>query len=229
MRNNRDYSFDFIKGIAIFLVVFGHCINEMYFMSSKCNLDIWIYSFHMPIFVFISGWFASSSLNRGVIYCLKNKGYRLLLPAFIWSSIIFLQNIDDMNVSFRLFYDSCRGLWFLWCLYALFIMASIIWKHKRKLFIAALISLGLLLLWPYYPNDILKHFKIPYYFPVFVLGAFLSKINTPPKKKQNLHIWKMIILGLSVLYLFLLVNELNKKNIDFYIYKFFMYVSTILC
>lgn len=58
----RELYPDIIKGIAIILVVLGHCIqfgsafstNLLFFKSS---IFIAIYSFHMPLFMLISGYF----------------------------------------------------------------------------------------------------------------------------------------------------------------------------
>lgn len=57
----RDLSFDFIKGVLIILVVLGHVIQGLYGID---NPDVWenllftiIYTFHMPLFIFISGYF----------------------------------------------------------------------------------------------------------------------------------------------------------------------------
>ena len=52
---NRDLFLDIAKGLAIILVVVGHVVQ-----GSATNFDdlLWfkvIYSFHMPLFVFLSG------------------------------------------------------------------------------------------------------------------------------------------------------------------------------
>lgn len=54
----RIYKFDNIKLLSIFLVVVGHVI-EPYIGKSELfkSLFIFIYSFHMPLFIFISGLF----------------------------------------------------------------------------------------------------------------------------------------------------------------------------
>ena len=56
---NRDGYWDSLKFILIFLVVFGHII-EPFTEDSVCLRSIWnmIYSFHMPLFLFISGRFS---------------------------------------------------------------------------------------------------------------------------------------------------------------------------
>ena len=53
----RDQNIDIYKGLLIFLVVFGHCLerflgwqNELGKMFLQC-----IYLVHMPAFIFISG------------------------------------------------------------------------------------------------------------------------------------------------------------------------------
>ncbi len=47
--NKRDDTFDIIKGICILLMIVGHC--------PVSTLVILIYSFHMPVFFFIAGYF----------------------------------------------------------------------------------------------------------------------------------------------------------------------------
>lgn len=60
MEKERDYLFDNIKGLLIFLVVFGHLISYSSFkkIHSIDFIYLSIYIFHMPIFVFISGYFS---------------------------------------------------------------------------------------------------------------------------------------------------------------------------
>lgn len=52
----RIYKFDNIKAILIFLVVVGHMTTD-YVSDYQCVrwFTLWIYSFHMPAFIFVSG------------------------------------------------------------------------------------------------------------------------------------------------------------------------------
>ena len=91
---NRDNKFDFIKGILIILVVIGHAIQALYGIDNK---EVWynpifniVYTFHMPLFIFISGYFFSSSLKYSFSILLEKKATRLLVPTFIWSTVILL-------------------------------------------------------------------------------------------------------------------------------------------
>ena len=71
----RDYLFDNYKAILIILVVVGHFIE----VASEDNVGMqmlkWmIFSFHMPAFIFISGYFSKKT------YSLKILCRRLLVP-----------------------------------------------------------------------------------------------------------------------------------------------------
>ena len=77
----RDRSIDIAKGIGIFLMVMGHTI------SNKIALQ-WIYSFHMPLFFFLSGVFHSQGKNYKEF--LEKKVKTLLVPYFFFSIILFL-------------------------------------------------------------------------------------------------------------------------------------------
>lgn len=52
----RIYKYDNVKALLIFLVVVGHMTTD-YVSDSMLvrNITLWIYSFHMPAFIFISG------------------------------------------------------------------------------------------------------------------------------------------------------------------------------
>ena len=64
----RDYGFDNSKLILIILVVFAHLL-EISTKNYGSNNDIYrvIYSFHMPAFVFITGYFSKFlSISRAL-------------------------------------------------------------------------------------------------------------------------------------------------------------------
>ena len=67
MKQRIDY-IDRMKGMAIFLVVMGH-VYGMVFNQSEDVTYKWISSFHMPLFMFLSGlgllWFTLKSTFMG--------------------------------------------------------------------------------------------------------------------------------------------------------------------
>ena len=82
VKQKRSACWDNIKGVLIILVVFAHILFQLQTSSDIINgtVDI-IYMFHMPAFVFISGFFGKSERSRsaeGII--------RLLFLYFIFNS-----------------------------------------------------------------------------------------------------------------------------------------------
>src|SRR5699024_53133 len=82
----RNAYFDNAKVILIFLVVFGHLIQPFISASSELNtLYLWIYTFHMPAFIFLAGFFAKGSGNKEYIINLAKK---LLIP-YIFFQLLY--------------------------------------------------------------------------------------------------------------------------------------------
>ena len=85
---DRDYFFDNARAILIFLVVLGHLLqpytSEDKFLQA---LYLLIYSFHMPTFLFISGYFAK---NLDKPNYLEKIAKKLLLPYVIFFAFFSL-------------------------------------------------------------------------------------------------------------------------------------------
>ncbi|MBO7061532.1 MAG: acyltransferase family protein [Fibrobacter sp.] len=84
---DRDEVFDVLKGIAIFLVIIGHCTSG--------PLKVFAHTFHIPLFFFIAGYFLKIRPIRQEIQ-LSTK--RLIIPyffvAFFSSLIAILQDLS---------------------------------------------------------------------------------------------------------------------------------------
>lgn len=120
--SNRIVAFDIAKCLAIGLVIYGHTIQHY---STLNRLDNWaytfVYSFHMPLFMIISGYFSVSSFRLGLWEFVKKKFKQLIVPvitfAFImtfWFAFLehrFLMSPFEYVVSF---FTQCNTwLWFL--------------------------------------------------------------------------------------------------------------------
>ena len=56
MDRKRIYKYDNVKALLIFLVVIGHMTTDYVSDSHMVRwITLWIYTFHMPAFIFISG------------------------------------------------------------------------------------------------------------------------------------------------------------------------------
>lgn len=59
----RGYQYDNIKFILILFVIFGHLLEYIKGDISE-NIYRIIYTFHMPVFIFISGYFAKYNRKK---------------------------------------------------------------------------------------------------------------------------------------------------------------------
>lgn len=121
--NNRNIVIDALKGFLILLVVIGHCIQYIYAPLNFDNNIIFniIYSFHMPLFMFVSGYIVSMGNKNINLKWLKKRVLVLLLPFLSWSIIAYFilgryhkSNIINYLCNVILYPDN--GLWFLWVL-----------------------------------------------------------------------------------------------------------------
>ena len=133
MIKSRYYEFDLLKGIGIILVYLGHAF---YFPNLYITGGIYyyiqstIYSFHMPLFFFASGFF-SNSLGKKIDYkkFYKNKFERLFIPYLFINFLDYiprkvfpnLVNSDTEGVKELLFYGT-KISWFVYTLFILFLI-----------------------------------------------------------------------------------------------------------
>lgn len=93
MGNNRKIYLDILKAIAIILVISGHVVQQF---DSQYNINpifIFIYSFHMPLFMLISGYLSFNKIDQicnisGVFNLILNRFFQLIIPFIVWTTII---------------------------------------------------------------------------------------------------------------------------------------------
>lgn len=127
-QTQRIVFIDYLKAFAIFLVLLGHAIQYINVDSYLDSLAFnFIYSFHMPLFMFISGMFFKSSLQISFKELIKKKFVALILPALVWSlhKIAYAIIIHDIpQMADVVIYN----LWFLKSVFLCYIIGFILFK-----------------------------------------------------------------------------------------------------
>lgn len=108
----RDRVLDATKYILIVLVVIGHFIEPSRSTSSTaCTLYCMIYSFHMPLFVIISGYFYKQrSITEEIKKCIP------FLEVCLLSHLGFLLIRNGLNISLKNIIYVGDPAWYLLCL-----------------------------------------------------------------------------------------------------------------
>lgn len=124
VKEGRMVSIDILKGVAACLVVLGHIVTAKEEYHWLYN---YIYSFHMPLFMFLAGCTAVISYrNRacGGMKYLAKRFVNIILPYLVWTVCLSLAgsrpfgNVDWDEVLTRTFITN-RMFWFLPTLYGL--------------------------------------------------------------------------------------------------------------
>ena len=211
MENKSDKKILFMQIIGIILVVIGH--------SGPIDRSKWqftfdfIYSFHMPLFFFISGiLFYTSVVEKNrfeLTYLIKNKAVKLLIPYFIITLIAFIPKIMLSKLAARpieglslqtvvnaLFIPANNPIvffWFLPVIFFIFIYFQILLRFYKKLdknratLIIIIISTAIFIITRVYKVDIkfLDIGKTFYYQWYFMLGIVFSVYRDKRTLKQN--------------------------------------------
>lgn len=108
----RDYLYDNIKGILIILVVLCHFLGYAMTQSDTIvrSFIIFVYYFHMPLFIFISGYF-SKNPDRA-----RDTAFRNLLMVYIVAQIfwiVFKYLTNGSTYYIEHFLDPGYAIWYI--------------------------------------------------------------------------------------------------------------------
>lgn len=146
MKNQRLVEFDIAKAICIILVVIGHYVPDYSPSWYEATHDV-IYTFHMPLFMFASG-FIYMATKKDVPYgqFLWKKVKRLMVPYLSVSAIVitikllteghaYVQNPVTMMSYVKMFYLPEAGyfLWFIWALWWMFVLVPLFKNRNIRL------------------------------------------------------------------------------------------------
>lgn len=159
MKLERNILIDVLKGFAIILVVLGHSIqyNIPVCFDNSLVFRI-IYSYHMPFFMFLSGFVSFGSFD-GSTAKLAKRFKSLIIPFWSWfvisyafSWIIFYlkggSEPDFLMSVIGVLKSPDHGLWFLWVLFlnilVLFASLKITHIHEEFVLLAFFVLLNIL-------------------------------------------------------------------------------------
>lgn len=174
--SERELQFDNIRGILIFLVILGHALE--YFRlenSGAAFIYIFIYLFHMPVFIFIAGYF-SKNLAKA-----RNTAVRLFLIPYLLLNLLLsvilllMGRIDEIMIL-----SPGWTLWFLYCMFIWRLLLPDLVKVRHILLLSFIVGIfsGLLTEFGTY----MAMARTLGFLPYFLAGYF-----TTPERLRRLH------------------------------------------
>ena len=190
----RNAYMDFLKGIAIVSVIIGHSLSDI---AEGRTLFHLIYSFHMPLLMFISAYIEEQNREKymaGEWQILLKRACGLLIPYVSWTVLDYvisgqLRKMQIKELLFRLFGYKESGLWFFPVLFGLKILHCLYWRAQKRIrkhnlikdiLLCCLLEIvtafaALLTKQPYVINMI--SYMIPYFFAVVIIdNEILQKV-----------------------------------------------------
>jgi len=200
----RNAFIDNAKVILVFLVVFGHMIQPFVSGSNPMNtLYMWIYTFHMPAFILLAGFFAKGLGDFKYVINLMKK---LIVPYIIFQVIYSGYYYLIGNPGWQT--DLFSPHWSLWFLFSLFCWHMLLYWFKKippALGITIAIQMGLIV---GYFGEIGHTFSLSrtfVFFPFFLIGYWVTEkqlLQTVKNKQMKfISIGIMAVLAISIYFL----------------------------
>lgn len=183
--NHHLHYIDNLKGVLILLVVLGHCIQSTDPGFDHNAVFRYIYSFHMPLFMCVSGFV---SYKPDIKWQTVQKRFRqLIIPFLAWAAVSCCVHLDPTLLLAKVVHPD-SGLWFLW---ALFFIVLLMWlcnwvvtclkvKIEYVVCIFSLLMMGIMVALKF---KLFGFQFIAWYFPFYAIGFFGRKYQCLLEKR----------------------------------------------
>ena len=205
INKKRVYAFDNLKFFLILVVVIGHTItSDINENSILRSVFIFIYSFHMPLFIFISGLFQKkeqNSLNYNKILEFTFLGLILKMGIMFFHGVLF-----NGTPNFSLL--SGDGVfWYLFAVASYIVICYLLRNVNISFVFYISILLALLVGYDKTIGDFLCLSRIIVFFPFYYAGFCLN----PQKVLESLNKrWiKILSVILILVWLYLVITQLD--------------------
>ncbi|MFC0299595.1 acyltransferase family protein [Virgibacillus soli] len=192
----RNAYFDNAKFILIYLVVFGHMLQPFVQDSQSLNtLYTWIYTFHMPVFIFLAGFFAKGAGSLAYITKLAKK---LLVPYIIFQVIYtgYYLAIGKQNwLADSIFYPHW-SLWFLVSLFCWHILLIFYKKLPPSLSVVIAVQVGLIVGYFGQVGHTFSLSRTFVFFPFFLLGYWITVEQVKVLKHVRVKIASLVFMAI---------------------------------
>ena len=201
----RDRNIDGLKFLMIYFVVLAH----IHYNDYGLHLTKMIFSFHMPVFVFLSGYFTSLNANASkqrawlkqtliIFLCAQLAHCALTLILGYAASRLHGEPFNTSLLSWKMLIVPAFTLWYLVCL---MYWRLVVWSLPRSVGGTTLfvISLLLALASGFVPLDRVLSFQRAFaFFPFFVAGIMFKDKNLM-LRLERVGVWYSVVILLACL------------------------------
>ena len=201
---SRNYCLDNFKAILILFVVLGHVILNLNHGVELSMLHQFIYIFHMPCFVFVSGYFAKSVVKEG-----RFRVERVF--SMLWLYILFqfawfaLEYISCGEAELDLL-DAVSAPWYLLAMAIWYLLVPVLRAFPKQYVIPITIFIGVYSGYCNWFTTYLSLSRVLVFLPFFTIGLLLEKEQMEAFTNKNLRV-PAICLLLTIVLVFVFLYE----------------------
>lgn len=193
----RDYLFDNYKAFLIVLVVIGHFIEKSYDNNLFLTTLKWlIVSFHMPAFIFISGYFSKRKLPFRVLIS------KLVIPYLIFEILYYFLYVVIIHKPTGLYLMYPKfSLWYLQALFFWRVLTPYVKKIPHYMIFT--IAAGLLIGCSGISGNLLSIPRTLVFFPFFLAGTDFNREKLTLLRTRRNRILAVILIAAFTVFLIL--------------------------
>lgn len=176
MADSREYKYDNMKALLIILVVLGHMLSKFAVGNDMADIIYKIiFSFHMPAFLFVSGYFAKNDSKRL---------FRSLLPLYLLFQMVnyfvgYAVKLQEGTFSAKSiniqFFTPRYTLWYLLAILAYQLLIPLVStdnKRHRIIITGLSVLAGILMGYNEDTANFMGMSRIVCFFPFFLMGYY---------------------------------------------------------
>lgn len=210
MKRNRDFKMDNVKALLILLVVIGHMAD--FYTNTSVNMKFiyfFIYIFHMPLFIFLSGYFIKSTVNGGRFKVEKVISYFILYLLFKFIMYaLFKYGFSVQETKFNTFNES-NVPWYLLAMSIWIILLYVLKQFKPGVLVLISVLAGMLVGYDSFVGDYLILSRVIVFFPFFLLGYYIDHNKFAAfLTSQKLRFFSLIVLIISILVVYFNIENI---------------------
>ncbi len=197
-KKERNYWLDNTKYFLIFMVVLGHFLGELNSNGKIKQMFIFIYFFHMPLFIFITGFFSKNvekSRKRIITY--------FIVYVIMQSLILVIRKQRFCIVK------PCFALWYLQAIIVYNLLLPIISKEKPPVAIILSVIAGLIIGYDNNAGEIGSLSRIFVMMPFFIIGYFTTETQLLKLKNKRNIIFGLVFLILLAINIPILMDKID--------------------
>ena len=182
----RNQTIDVLRGIAVISVIAGHAIQRGLVTGYEDNILFkLIYTYHMPLFMLLSGYTLYLSNPKYDATFIIKKFKSLIIPTIVWSYLLyFMKDFTFTGLSVVNFPDGILEYTkrlilhpdlLVWFLYVVFVCTFIFYIGKKffsNQLLAYLIIVTIIL--ELLPFSALGIWRIKLHLPIFIAGYYIA-------------------------------------------------------